>query len=111
MNSDLMNQDPNTLHLKSIETELAGLKKVVSYLWDGNQQAFNAIIFIKGNYKEWAAMLQWLKHNNLKGQRLVEFFQNASHDGGGYHMGATHIISRLDGLKHNTRTIKIDELS
>ena len=106
----LMNTDPNTLQMKYIEGELKGLRQVVSYLYDGNQEAFNALIFIKGNYKQWAEMLQWLKRNNLKGQRLVDFFKNQSPDGGGFHMGAIHIISRLDGLKHNERNIKINEL-
>lgn len=97
-------------NLKFVQGELEGLRKVIEYLWDGNNEAFAALLFLKSNYKEWPAMIKWLKDNNLKGKRLVEFFQNESPDGGGYHMGATIILSRLKGHKARVENIKIDEL-
>ena len=96
--------------MSQVSGELEGLKKVISYLWDDNQQAFQILFFIKSNYKEWPAMIRYMKENNLKGERLVQMFQNESPDGGGYHMGATFILSRLKGLKHGIEGIKIDEL-
>lgn len=90
--------------------EVAGLHKIVSYLWDGNQEAFNILYFLKANYKEWGAMFKWLVRNKKKGKDLVELFQNESPDGGGYHMGATYILSRIKGHRHDIVTIKIDEL-
>ena len=105
-----MNQNPKAMQMAGVSGELEGLKKVISYLWDGNNEAFAAIYFLKSNYKEWPAMLTWLKRNKLTGQKLVEFFQNESSDGGGYHMGATKILSALKGLKFQTEAIKINEL-
>lgn len=104
----------NTLQIQNqmaqVTGELEGLRKVITYLWDGDNDAFQAILFIKSNYKQWPQMLMWLKANKLIGKKLVEFFQNESPDGGGYHMGATLIISRLEGMKHQERMIKINEL-
>lgn len=105
-----MQMDPKEMQMKFVAGELQGLRQVISYLWDGNQEAFSILYFLKSNYKEWPAMIKWLKDNNLKGQRLVEMFQNESPDGGGYHMGATFILSRLKGFKHGTVGIKGDEL-
>lgn len=105
------NQDPNSLRMKYLEGELQGLRRVLAYLTDGNMQAFAVLMFIKENYKEWDAMLSWLKNNKLCGQKLVEFFQNESPDGGGYLLGCTKIISRMEGKKYHERNVKIDDLS
>jgi len=105
-----MNIDPKTLQMNQVTGELEGLRKVITYLWDGNNEAFAALLFVKSNYKEWPAMITWMKRNGLKGQKLVEFFENESSDGGGYHMGATKILSVLKGLKFQTETVKIGEL-
>lgn len=105
---------PGTLskqgQMKFVAGELLGLRKVIEYLWDGNQEAFQALYFIKANYKQWPKMVLWLKDNNLKGQKLADMFKNESPDGGGYHMGATYILSRLKGNKHGLEGIKGDEL-
>ena len=85
-------------------------RSLIDYLWAGEQGAFNAIYFLVGHYKEWEEMLVWLGRNRISGKSLVELFQNESPDGGGYHMGATYILSRLKGLKHGLEGIKIDEL-
>jgi hypothetical protein len=89
---------------------LEGLKKIITYLYDGEQEAFNILYFIKANYKDWPLIIKWLKDNKLKGKKLVEAFQNESPDGGGYHMGVTLILSRIKGMKHRTEGIKVDEL-
>jgi len=98
------------VNMRYIAGELEGLKKVISYLYDGELEAFNIILFIKSNYKQWGAMLAYLKRNNIKGKKLVEMFQNESPDGGGYHMGTEFILSRLKGMKTGTTATKIDEL-
>lgn len=95
---------------KGIE-ELVALKKIFNYLCDGEMEAANILYFLKSNYVQWRDMVVWLKRNNVRGKKLVQLFQNESPDGGGYHMGATYILSRTKGLKHEVRGIKIDELS
>lgn len=106
----ILKDDSKTLHMRYVTGELEGLRKVIAYLYDGNQDAFNAILFIKSNYKQWPEMIKWLKDNKIYGKKLVELFQNESPDGGGYHMGATYILSRIKGFKHGTIGIKADEL-
>ena len=96
--------------MKYVVGELQGLRQIISFLWDGNQEAFNILLFIKSNYKEWPAMIRWMKANKLVGQKLVDMFKNESPDGGGYHMGAMFILSRLKGFKHEVVGVKIDEL-
>lgn len=98
-------------HIQHQINQTQGLRKVLEYLCDGNQEAYSALYFIKSNYKEWDAILKWLKDNKYTGQKLVEFFQNESDDGGGYHSGVTLILSRLKGHKNLIKTVKIDELS
>lgn len=92
------------------QANLAGLKKIIEYLCDGDQEAFNAIYFIKSNYIEWPEMIIWLKRNKIKGKQLADLFKNESPDGGGYHMGATLILSRIRGHKHGLVGIKVDQL-
>lgn len=108
--TNLMGTEPDKLRLKYITSEMQGLRDVITYLYGGNQGAFTALMFIKGNYKQWPDILKWLKANQLHGQKLVEFFQNESPDGGGYHMGVTLILARLKGQKFNEDIIKIDQL-
>lgn len=87
------------------------LRLVIEYLWDGNQEAFNIIYYIKSHYKQWATMLLWLKRNNLRGQLLVDFFKNESDEsGGGYLLGCTLILSRISGHKDTIRGVKINDL-
>lgn len=100
----------NPEKLKFIAGELAGLRTVLTHLWDNEPQAFAALYFIKNNYKQWPDILRWLKRNDLRGKKLVEFFQNESADGGGYHLGVMHILSRLDGHKHEVKNVKADVL-
>ena len=109
--NQIMGTDPKQLQMKFVTGELQGLRNVIAYLWDGEPKAFSALVFIKGNYKEWPDMIRWLKANKLRGKRLVEFMQNESpDDGGGYHLGATKIISAMEGMRYGTRIIKGDEL-
>jgi|SaaInlStandDraft_2_1057019.scaffolds.fasta_scaffold185974_2 hypothetical protein len=108
-----MNQIINNkkeMQMKFVTGELQGLRKVISFLWDGEQEAFNIVYFLKSNYKEWPDMLNWLKRNNLKGKDLVQMFQNESPDGGGYHMGATYILNKLKGNRFQTDSVKIGDL-
>lgn len=107
-----MQQIPNSkeYNMRYVAGELQGLRKIISYLWDGNQEAFNILYFVKSNYKEWPNMIMYMKNNNLRGDKLVELFKNESPDGGGFHMGATYILSKLKGLKFGTEGIKVDEL-
>lgn len=108
--NQILNKDPKTLQMRYVTGELEGLRKVIEYLWDGEQEAFNALYFLKSNYKQWPDMIRWLKENKLIGKKLVEFFKNESPDGGGYHLGATKILSMIEGKKFYTRNIKGDEL-
>lgn len=110
LNNKVMDQNPEQMKLKYVANELAGLRQVLTHLYDGQQGAFNALIFIKGNYKQWPEIFQWLKANKLYGKKLVEFFQNESPDGGGYHLGVTLILARINGQKHSENIIKIDQL-
>lgn len=108
-----MNKSPD-IQMKYMANELQGLRMVIAHLIGDDEKyripAFSAVLFVKSNYKQWAQMIMWLKTNHLTGKSLVEFFQNESPDGGGYHMGATKIISMIDGLRHQERSIKFDEL-
>lgn len=89
---------------------VAGFKKTLDFLYDGVPDTIKPLMMIQQTYKEWQDIYNWLFKNNIYGQKLVEFFQNESPDGGGVHMGVTHILSRMKGHKFNTVGIKGDEL-
>jgi len=108
---NLLDKNPNELKMKFVAGELKGLREVLAYLYDGEQEAFSCLLFIKSNYKQWDEIIKWLKDNKIRGKKLVELMQNESPDGGGYHMGVTKIISMMEGIKFNTRTLKISELN
>ncbi len=91
--------------------DILGFKKVVSALWDENQEAFNALYFIRHNYKKWEFIFKWFKDNKLRGQDLADFFKNESDEsGGGYHLGVTFILSKLKGHRYESVSVKGDEL-
>tara|TARA_R110001599_G_scaffold21054_1_gene78612 strand:+ start:344 stop:640 length:297 start_codon:yes stop_codon:yes gene_type:complete len=96
--------------MKFVTGELQGLRKVIEYLWDGEQEAFNALYFIKSNYKEWPEIFHWFKTNKLVGTKLVELFQNESPDGGGYHLGVEMVVSRIRGAKAQVNALNVDDL-
>lgn len=95
----------------ALEKEIGNFRKTLDYLYDGEPGTVMPLLMIKNTYERWREIYNWLVINHIRGQKLVEFFQNESPDGGGVHMGVTHILSRLKGLKHNTVGIKADELS
>lgn len=90
--------------------KIQAVRRVFEWLCDGNSDAANILIFIKGNYKQWADIFTWLKINKKRGLGIVELFQNESPDGGGYHMGVTYILSRIKGHKSQVESVKINEL-
>ncbi len=96
--------------LQKYQAEINAVRAAFEWLADGNKEAASALIFIKGNYKQWADIMTWLKVNRIRGQALADLFKNESPDGGGYHMGVTYILSRMKGHKNSIEGIKIDEL-
>ena len=94
----------------TLRLENEDLRRVISFLWDGNNEAFAALHFIKSNYQEWPLMIKWLKDNKITGQKLADLFKNESPDGGGFHMGALYIISRIRGHRHEISDIKVSDL-
>ena len=99
------------MQLNKFESELQGLRLVFEYLCDGNDEAAKALIYIKGNYKQWPEVLKWFKDQKIRGQNLADFFKNESDDtGGGYLMGMTVVLSRMEGKKHVLRSVNIKDL-
>ena len=91
--------------------QIKNLKIIFDLVSDGNTEAANILIYIKSNYRNFGPMILWLKRNNIRGQRLVDFFKNESDEtGGGYLLGCTLILSRLDGHKDTLKSVKITDL-
>ena len=86
------------------------LKMTLDYLYDGNPQTVAPLYFVVNNYKRHIKMLNWLVKNEIRGNKLVDFFKNESPDGGGYHCGASLILSRMDGVKYNVNMVIANEL-
>lgn len=99
--------------MQTIQNEMQkiqAVRRAFEWLCDGNAEAAAALIFIKGNYKQWADIMSYLKRQKLRGQAIADLFKNESPDGGGYHMGVTFILSRMKGHKNLTVSVKVDEL-
>lgn len=86
-------------------------RRLMDYLYDGNPKTAAPLLFIRHNYKRWHEVFSWLMANKIKGKKLVEFFQNESKDGRGFHCGVTKILNHIDGKKLYTEQIKVNELS
>jgi len=111
---DLYNTAPDNLpkeHFRNINhPEHAALKKIVSYLWDGEQAAFNFLFYMTKTYKQWPEMLIYLKNNKIRGKKITELMQNESPDGGGYLLGCTWILNRIKGDKMQLGAVLGNEL-
>lgn len=104
----------NILEMKNrkvVNSAILGFKKTLDYLYDGEPKTAFPLLWVCNTYKEWPAMLNWLVKNEMRGKKLVEFFGNESPDGGGFHSGATLILSRIKGHKYHLKNIKADELT
>lgn len=88
--------------------QITRIKRVFDYVADGNLEAGNILIYIKSTYKQWGQMILWLKANDIRGQKLVDFFKNESDStGGGYLLGCTLIINRIN---KTNESLKITDL-
>ena len=100
-----MNIDKEIEHLKN-------MRRVFEYISDGEVEAANILIYIKSTYAEWEKMILWIKKNDLRGKKLIDFFKNESDEsGGGYLLGCTLILSRIKGHKNNLVGVKIYDLT
>jgi len=86
------------------------LKTTLSYLYDGEYATHRILLHIHTNYLRGHHVLLWLVRNKIRGTKLIEFFQNESHDldGGGLLAGVTYILGKLDDTEH--KRIKANEL-
>lgn len=89
----------------------ATIRRALERLMDGKVEAFAPLYFIKHNYKQWQKIFCYLERNNLRGEKLLDFFKNESADGGGYHSGVSFILARIEGHKNSVPIIKSDQLS
>ena len=104
----LSKQSVEQLNLKFAPKVLLG---VVSSLYDGYPQAALYLAKIRAFYCKKAKfdrehlVYAWLYRSNLKGKRLVEFFENE----GNFLTGLNKIVNRIEGRKYSLETIKYDE--
>lgn len=88
------------------------LRKALDYLYDGHYPVFEYLIQIK-HYAQHRnnQVLLWLCKNQIKGKKLVEFFQNErdSDMGRSVMNGCIHIFNKIDGTNRQVREISIDE--
>lgn len=86
------------------------LRTVLDALYDGNEATTPILINIQYSYKRAHHIFLWLVRNQLRGQKLVDFFRNESGDldGGGLLSGVTKILNSLDGV--TKRRLKANEL-
>ena len=87
------------------------LRRVLDALYDGEPRTalwltqIRAFYAKKKNITREHQVYLWLVRNNLRGLRLVEFFQNEE----GFLNGMNLIINRIEGRKISMENIKIDE--
>ena len=88
------------------------LRRVADYLYDGEMATFPILRAIRAQYRRSDRILLWLCRNELRGTKLVEFFQNESGDidGGGLLSGITYILNHIDGTPNATGRLKANEL-
>lgn len=87
--------------------EVNQLRKVLDYLYDDVPETAMALLQCR-NYKQEHDIYLWLYRNNIKGKKLVEFFQNesAAQDGKGYLNAINEILKRITYEKNKRANIK-----
>jgi len=88
---------------------IAGMKKTLLYLWDGNNETTFYIAPIN-EYKREVDILNWLVKNEIKGQKLIDFFKNETDREKGILIGVTYIINKLEGNYHLKRSLTAADL-
>jgi hypothetical protein len=94
---------PN-LHIRLGE---ARLRHVLDFLYDGVPGTAMPLLQCR-NFKQEHEIYLWLYHNQIKGQKLVEFFKNESksEDGTGYLNAINEILKRITREKNRKANIK-----
>lgn len=82
---------------KFTRMDQAELRKVLDYLYDGVEATAMPLLQCR-NFKQEHDIYKWLYRNQIKGKKLVEFFQNESKtvDGAGYLNAINEIIKRIE---------------
>lgn len=98
----MKNTSASKIESLASDSDAKRLRVMIDYLYDGVPHTFTILYYIKTNFKEWYRMTEWLYVNQLRGDRLVEFFRNHSEDGIGLLGGCAEILHQI-GMNKFTR--------
>lgn len=95
--------------MKRRRLEVSQLRKILDYLYDGEQAVLMPLLQCR-NFKQEHEIYVWLYRNQIRGKKLVAFFQNESNavDGGGYLNAINKIIRSIEYNK--TKILKSSDL-
>lgn len=87
------------------------LRRVADWLYDGTPQVAHLMGQIRA-FKKGDHILLWLVKNNIKGQRMIEFFQTESGDAGnkGVLAGVAKALSYIEGHRLAAETLTVSHL-
>lgn len=87
--------------------EVTQLRKILDYLYDGVPETAMPLLQCR-NFKQEHDIYLWLYRNQIKGKKLVEFFQNESNteDGKGYLNAVNEILKRITAEKNKRANVK-----
>ncbi|MCP3684514.1 MAG: hypothetical protein GY861_17755 [bacterium] len=86
-------------------------RKIAEYLWEGNLEVLDLMKRIKTQYKRYPEIIKWLAMNQIKGQRIFDFFYEANgRKSNAILPGIKQILIRIDNDKFNKDALTIKEL-
>ena len=86
------------------------IRKILDSIYDGETETFFYIMQIqsfyckKQNKERELRVYLWFIKNKVTGKKFIEFFRRA-----GFLEGLNHVVNRLDGRKHHSNIMKINE--
>jgi len=86
------------------------LRKTADYLWAGETRAVQIMGQLKA-FKRFPEIMRWLVKNNIRGKKLVEFFNDAEGiETRGVLMGVKKIYNFIDNDKFNNDALRAKDL-
>lgn len=86
-------------------------RSLLEYVWDGNPQVVMTLRQLRAQFTRYPEILIWLVKNNIRGQALIDFFNDAEGvETRGVLLGVKKILNRIDHDKFSKEALTLKEL-
>lgn len=84
---------------------------LLEYVWDGNYPAVLQLSQLRAQFKRYPEILSWLAENKIRGQKVIDFFNDAEGvETRGVLVGVKKILNRIDNTRFNKDAMTVEDL-